>query len=63
VNPNRRLSDVGGRDFIVGVNVELSKNFQLKVENNAFRGGAKSSLANLPGRGYHELKAALVLGF
>lgn len=63
VNPNRRLTDVGGRDFIVGVNVELSKNFQLKVENNDFRGGSKSTLARYPGKGYHELKAALVLGF
>ncbi|MBK5256853.1 MAG: hypothetical protein JJE39_12530 [Vicinamibacteria bacterium] len=63
VNPNRRLSDVGGRDFIVGVNLELSKNFQLKVENNSFKGGSKSSLAQFPGRGYHEIKAAVVLGF
>ena len=63
VNPNRRLSDVGGRDLIVGVNVELSKNFQLKIENNDFRGGSKSTLAKYKGRGYHELKAALVLGF
>jgi hypothetical protein len=63
VNPNRRLSDVGGRDLIVGVNVELSKNFQFKIENNDFRGGAKSTLGKLPGRGYHEIKAALVLGF
>lgn len=63
VNPNRRLTDVGGRDLIVGVNVELSKNFQLKVENNDFRGGSKSTLAKYPGKGYHELKAALVLGF
>jgi hypothetical protein len=63
VNPDRSLSDVGGRDFIVGLNVELSKNFQLKLENNAFHGGAKSTLASLPGRGYHEFKAALVLGF
>ena len=63
VNPNRRLSDVGGRDFIIGLNIELAKNFQLKVENNDFRGGKKSSLAKYPGRGYHELKAALVLGF
>ncbi len=63
VNPNRRLTDVGGRDLIVGVNVELSKNFQLKVENNDFRGGSKSTLAQYPGKGYHELKAALVLGF
>jgi hypothetical protein len=63
VNPNRRLSDVGGRDFIIGLNVELSKNFQLKLENNDFRGGSKSTLAMYPGRGYHEFKAALVLGF
>jgi hypothetical protein len=63
VNPDRRLADVGGRDFIIGVNVELSKNFQLKVENNDFRGGSKSTLGAFPGRGYHELKAALVLGF
>ncbi|MEO8362461.1 MAG: hypothetical protein ABI672_20715 [Vicinamibacteria bacterium] len=63
VNPNRRISDVGGRDMIVGVNVEIAKNFQLKVENNDFRGGKSSTLGSLPGRGYHELKAALVLGF
>lgn len=63
VNPNRRIADVSGRDFIIGVNVELSKNFQLKVENNDFRGRSKSTLAKYPGRGYHELKAALVLGF
>ena len=63
VNPNRRLDDVGGRDFIIGVNVEIAKNFQLKVENNDFRGGSKSTLAAFRGRGYHELKAALVLGF
>jgi len=63
INPNRDLSETGGRDFILGVNVEISKNFQLKVENNAFKGGTRSSLAQYKGRGYHELKAALVLGF
>ena len=63
VNPNRDIGEIGGRDFIVGVNIELSKNFQLKVENNAFKGGSRSSLAQYKGRGYHELKAALVLGF
>jgi len=63
VNPDRSLSDVDGRDFIIGLNVELSKNFQLKLENNAFHGGTKSTLASLPGQGYHEFKAALVLGF
>jgi len=41
----------------------LSKNFQLKVENNDFRGGSKSTLGQYAGKGYHELKAALVLGF
>jgi hypothetical protein len=63
VNPNRDLEEVSGRDLIVGLNVEMSKNFQLKLENNAFKGGAKSSLAQYPNRGYHEFKAALVLGF
>ncbi len=63
INPDRDISGMGGRDFIVGVNIELSKNFQLKIENNDFRGGAKSSLAKFKGKGYHELKAALVLGF
>lgn len=62
-NPDRDRKDMGGRDFIVGVNIELSKNFQLKIENNAFKGGAQSSLAKYKGRGYHELKAGLVLGF
>jgi hypothetical protein len=63
INPDRDKSELGGRDFIIGVNIELSKNFQLKVENNAFKGGLRSSLAGFKGRGYHELKAALVLGF
>lgn len=63
VNPDRDKPEMDGRDFIVGLNVELSKNFQLKIENNAFHGGSKSTLASLPGQGYHELKAALVLGF
>jgi hypothetical protein len=62
-SPNRDIKEMGGRDFIIGVNVEISKNFQLKVENNAFKGGTRSSLAAYKGRGYHELKAALVLGF
>ena len=62
-NPDRSLADVSGRDFLVGVNVELSKNFQFKIEDNDFRGGSKSTLAQFPGRGYHELKSALVLGF
>ena len=63
INPDRDQASVDGRDFIIGINIELSKNFQLKIENNDFRGGARSSLAKYKGKGYHELKAALVLGF
>lgn len=63
VNPDRNRPEVSGRDFIVGLNVELSKNFQLKLETNDFRGGSKSTLAEYPGRGYREFKSALVLGF
>lgn len=62
-NPDRRISGFEGRDFLVGVNIELAKNFQLKLENNDFKGGSKSTLARYPGRGYNEIKAALVLGF
>ncbi len=62
-NPNRDSTGVDGHVFLVGVNVELAKNFQLKLENNDFRGGSKSTLAQYPGKGYNELKAALVLGF
>ncbi len=63
INPDRDIAELGGRDFIIGINIELSKNFQFKIENNDFRGGARSSLAKYKGKGYHELKAALVLGF
>jgi len=62
-NPNRDVADVDGHCFLVGVNIELAKNFQLKLENNDFRGGSKSTLAKYPGNGYNEIKAALVLGF
>ena len=63
INPNRDQDGLDGRNFIVGLNIELSKNFQFKIENNSFRGGPRSSLAEFKGRGYHELKTALVLGF
>jgi opacity protein-like surface antigen len=62
-NPDRQIAGLDGRDFLVGVNLELAKNFQLKLENNDFRGGPQSTLAKFPGRGYNEFKAALVLGF
>ena len=62
-NPNRQLEGLDGRDYLIGVNIELAKNFQLKLEDNNFRGGSNSSLAKFPGNGYHEFKSALVLGF
>jgi hypothetical protein len=57
-----RSGDVG-TDFIVGLNYELTKQCNVKLESNFFHGGRATSLAEFPGRGYHELKAAFVLGF
>ena len=62
-NPDRDVTGVDGHVFLVGVNFELAKNFQLKLENNDFRGGSSSTLAQYPGKGYNEFKSALVLGF
>lgn len=56
-------SDDSGRDFIIGVNYEISEGFQFKAELNSFRGGRNTDLAQFPGRGYREFKSALVLGF
>jgi hypothetical protein len=63
IDQNSSSSDDSGRDFIAGINVEISKGFQFKAEVNAFKGGARTDLARYPGRGYTELKTALVLGF
>jgi hypothetical protein len=57
-----RSHDVG-TIFIAGLNYELTKQCNVKLENNFFHGGTATSLAEFPGRGYHELKAAFVLGF
>ena len=53
----------GGLDFILGVNYELAKQCHVKLENNYFKGGKNTSLAQFPGRDYNEIKAAFVLGF
>jgi len=63
VDPNTDTSDDQGFDWIVGINWEIAKSFQLKAEHNYFKGGASSSLAKFPGRGYSEIKTAVVLGF
>jgi hypothetical protein len=63
IDPDTDQADDDGRDIIVGVNWEMSRWFMIKVENNWFKGGESSSLAQYPGRGYSEIKAALVLGF
>lgn len=55
--------DDAGRDFIVGVNKEISKGFQYKAEVNFFKGGRLTDLAQYPNRAYSEFKTALVLGF
>lgn len=63
VDPSADVPDDHGWDFIVGINWEVAKGFMIKVENNSFHGGDKSSLGTLPGNGYNEIKSALVLGF
>ena len=63
LDSNRDTPDDQGYDLIVGVNYEVSPGFMLKLENNKYWGGSASSLAQFPGRGYNEVKAAVVLGF
>lgn len=63
VDPNTDTAGDHGIDWIVGVNWEIAKSFQLKAEHNYFKGGENSSLAKFPGRGYSEIKTAVVLGF
>ncbi len=62
-DPNRTITDDHGYDTILGVNYEASRWFQVKLENNWFKGGKNSTLGGYPGRDYNELKAAVVLGF
>jgi hypothetical protein len=63
IDPDSDVDDDEGRDFIAGLNYEVSKNFQVKAESNWFKGGSATEYAVLPGRDYHEVKAAVVLGF
>lgn len=63
LNLSTSRSDDVGRIFIVGLNYELTKQCNVKLENNYFRGGKATSLAQFPGRDYNEIKAAFVLGF
>ncbi len=63
VDPSNDVEDDHGYDFILGLNYEVSGGFMIKIENNYFRGASQSSLAQLPGSSYNEIKAAVVLGF
>jgi phosphate-selective porin len=63
IDPDGDVDDDQGSDFIAGLNYELSKNFQFKLENNWFQGGSATEYAALPGRDYQEIKAAVVMGF
>ncbi len=63
VDPSSDVDDDQGYDFIAGLNYEVSGGFMIKVENNYFKGASASSLAQFPGSGYNEIKAAVVLGF
>lgn len=63
LDPNRSVANDQGYDLILGLNYEPTAGFMIKVENNHFSGASDSSLAQFPGRGYNEIKAAVVLGF
>ncbi len=63
IDPDTSKDADQGYDLIVGVNFEVVANFMIKVENNYFWGADESSLAEFPGNGYNEIKAAVVLGF
>jgi hypothetical protein len=63
IDPDRSVPDDHGYDFVTGINYEISAGFMIKVENNYFKGASASSLAQYPGDGYSEIKAAVVLGF
>jgi hypothetical protein len=63
VDPSTEVADDHGYDVIAGLNYEVSGGFMIKIENNYFKGASASSLAELPGAHYNEIKAAVVLGF
>lgn len=63
IDPDLDTDEDEGTSVIGGVNIEPSRGLQVKIEHNWLHGEAQSSLADLPGQGYHETKAAVVLGF
>jgi len=63
VDPSTDVADDHGYDVIAGLNYEVSGGFMIKIENNYYKGASSSSLAEFPGAGYNEIKAAVVLGF
>ena len=63
VDPNTDVANDHGYDFIAGLNWEVAPGFMFKIENNYFKGADDSTLAQFPGNGYSEIKAAVVLGF
>jgi hypothetical protein len=63
IDPDLDTAEDEGTSVIGGINIEPSRGLQLKIEHNWLHGATQSSLADLPGQGYHETKAAVVLGF
>lgn len=63
LNLDTKKPDDVGTLLVVGLNYELTKQCNVKLENNYFHGGKATGLATFPGRGYNEVKAAFVLGF
>ena len=63
VDPNTDADGDAGSEIVAGVNLTTSDQVIVKIENNYVVGGAASSLGAYPGRDYHEIKAAIVVGF
>ena len=62
VDPNLSSGGNHGMGVVLGLNLETSGGLIVKVEENYLK-GADNSLSTLPGHDYHEIKAAVVLGF
>ena len=64
VDSNLSSGSNHGIGVIFGFNIETSGGLILKLEENYLKGAANSAgLLDIPGRDYHEIKAAVVLGF
>jgi hypothetical protein len=64
IDPDDDTSKDTGTNTIIGINFEPEEGFILKLEDNFIQGEENAQgLKDLPGKSYHEIKAAVVVGF